>query len=97
MKKLSNRLFAKKDSAENIFYVSVEIMLKKNILDPQGKVIEQTLRSLGFTDTQGVRMGKLIQLNIKGNNREDARKKAEAMCKKILVNSIIEEYRIKID
>lgn len=93
-----DRLSAKEyEHVEKIFSVSVEIMMKKGILDPQGKVIEQTLHSLGFTDAKGIRMGKLIKLTIRRKNRDEAQKEIEAMCKKLLANPIIEQYEIKIE
>jgi len=78
------------------FFVSVEIMLKDVILDPQGKVIMKSLCTLGFADVENVRMGKLITLQIKAKDAKEARQKVDEMCKKLLINPIIEKYEIKV-
>ena len=74
--------------------ISVIITLKKDVLDPQGKVIHQTLDGMGFNDINEVRQGKYFEINIKENDPKKARDKVEEMCKKLLANLVIENYKI---
>ena len=70
------------------------ITLKKDVLDPQGKVIHQTLDGMGFEGIDEVRQGKYFEINTKENDKEKAEKKVEEMCKKLLANLVIEDYKI---
>ena len=74
--------------------ISVIITLKKDVLDPQGKVIHQTLDGMGFEDVNEVRQGKYFELEINDNDQTQAEKKVDDMCKKLLANLIIEDYKI---
>ena len=74
--------------------VSVVITLKKDVLDPQGKVIHQTLDGMGFNDINEVRQGKYFEIDIKENDKNKAGKKVDDMCKKLLANLMIENYKI---
>ena len=74
--------------------ISVIITLKKDVLDPQGKVIHQTLDGMGFNDISEVRQGKYFEINTKENDKAKAEKKVEEMCKKLLANLVIEDYKI---
>ena len=74
--------------------VSVIITLKKDVLDPQGKVIQQTLGGMGFNDINEVRQGKYFEINSKEVNPEKAKEKVEEMCEKLLANLVIENYKI---
>ena len=74
--------------------ISVIITLKKNVLDPQGKVIHQTLGGMGFNNINEVRQGKYFEIDIKENDKKKAEEKAEDMCKKLLANLVIEDYKI---
>tara|TARA_B100000780_G_scaffold185600_1_gene130346 strand:+ start:199 stop:441 length:243 start_codon:yes stop_codon:yes gene_type:complete len=74
--------------------VSVIITLKKDVLDPQGKVIHQTLGSMGFENINEVRQGKYFEIDTKENEREKAEERVEEMCKKLLANLVIENYKI---
>ncbi len=75
----------------------VHIMLKKAVLDPQGKAIENALASIGFKNIEDVRQGKYIEIKLKGKNREKAKKDVERMCKSILSNPVIESFTIHIE
>ncbi len=75
--------------------LSVTITLKKDVLDPQGKVILQTLQNMGMDSVKNLRQGKFIEIEINENDEKLAIKKVEEMCKKLLVNLIIEDYQIK--
>ena len=74
--------------------ISVIITLKKDVLDPQGKVIHQTLDGMGFNDIEEVRQGKYFEVNIKEDDPKKAKDKVEEMCKKLLANLVIENYKI---
>ena len=74
--------------------ISVVITLKKDVLDPQGKVIHQTLDGMGFDGVNEVRQGKYFEIDIKENDPKKAKDKVEEMCKKLLANLVIENYKI---
>ena len=74
--------------------ISVIITLKKDVLDPQGKVIHQTLDGMGFADNNEVRQGKYFEIDTKENDPKKAKDKVEDMCKKLLANLVIENYKI---
>jgi phosphoribosylformylglycinamidine synthase len=80
-----------------VFKATVKISLKKTVLDPQGKTVKSALDSLGFSTVEEVRMGKLVELNIKGSDRKKAEKDLEEMCHKLLSNPIIEDYSYDIE
>ena len=74
--------------------ISVVITLKKDVLDPQGKVIHQTLDDMGFNDVDEVRQGKYFEINTKETDQKKAKDNVEEMCKKLLANLVIENYKI---
>ena len=74
--------------------VSVIITLKKDVLDPQGKVIHQTLNGMGFENITEVRQGKYFEIEIKEDDKKKAETKVEEICKKLLANLVIENYKI---
>tara|TARA_B100001121_G_C18153165_1_gene373254 strand:+ start:90 stop:323 length:234 start_codon:yes stop_codon:yes gene_type:complete len=74
--------------------ISAVITLKKDVLDPQGKVIHQTLDGMGFDDVNEVRQGKYFEIDIKEDDPKKAKNKVEEMCKKLLANLVIEDYKI---
>ena len=74
--------------------VSVIITLKKDVLDPQGKIIHQTLDGMGFEGVNEVRQGKYFEIDTKENDKKKAEQKVEEICKKLLANLVIENYKI---
>ena len=74
--------------------ISVIITLKKDVLDPQGKVIQQTLDGMGFDNINEVRQGKYFEIDTQENDSEKAKEKVEDMCEKLLANLVIENYKI---
>jgi phosphoribosylformylglycinamidine synthase len=74
--------------------ISVIITLKKDVLDPQGKVIQQTLDGMGFENINEVRQGKYFEIDTKESDQKKAKDKVEDMCKKLLANLVIENYKI---
>ena len=73
---------------------SVTVTLKKDVLDPQGKVVENTLVNMGMNNLKSIRQGKYFQIDVDEDDQLTAEKKIDEMCKKLLVNSIIEDYKI---
>jgi phosphoribosylformylglycinamidine synthase len=72
----------------------IAITLKNGVLDPQGKAIHSALVNQGFHDVTDVRQGKIIDIELKTSNSEQARLDIEAMCQKLLANTVIENYTI---
>ena len=73
---------------------SIKVTLKKDVLDPQGKVVQHTLQNMGMDTLKNLRQGKYFEIDINENNEEKAKSKIEEMCKKLLVNLIIEDFEI---
>ena len=74
----------------------VHVMLKNGVLDPQGKAIAHALGSLGFNGVNEVRQGKVIDLDLAETDAARARAAVEAMCQKLLANTVIESYQIEL-
>ena len=74
--------------------IKVVVTLKNGVLDPQGKAIQQTLNGMGYSNVQGVRQGKFFDLEIAENDEAKAKTAAEEMCKKLLANLVIEDFKI---
>ena len=74
--------------------IKVIVTLKDGVLDPQGKAIQQTLNGMSFSDVKQVRQGKYFDIEIKTENEIKAKAKVEEMCKKLLANLVIEDYKI---
>ena len=74
--------------------ISAIITLKKDVLDPQGKVIHQALDGMGFKNVDEVRQGKYFEIDVKENDPNKAKEIVEEMCKKLLANLVIENYKI---
>ena len=74
---------------------SVIITLKKDVLDPQGKVVQQTLQNMGMDSLKNLRQGKYFEIEINELDEDKAKNIIEQMCEKLLVNLIIEDYKIK--
>ena len=74
--------------------ISATVTLKKDVLDPQGKVVRQTLKNMGYRDVVSVRQGKYFEIELNETDKEKAKEKVEEICKKLLTNIIIEDYTI---
>ena len=74
--------------------IKVVVTLKNGVLDPQGKAIQQTLNGMGFTEIESVRQGKYFDLEINEKDETKAKSKAEEVCKKLLANLVIEDFKI---
>ena len=73
---------------------SVTVTLKKDVLDPQGKVVQNTLMNMGMDNLKNIRQGKYFEVEIDEKDQTMAEEKLHTMCKKLLVNLIIEDYKI---
>ena len=73
---------------------AVTITLKKDVLDPQGKVVGQTLKNIGIENLKSIRQGKFFEIEVDDDNQIEAEKKVNEMCEKLLVNLIIENYKV---
>ena len=82
------------NSKKNKLKFSVTVTLKKDVLDPQGKVVQNTLKNLGMRDLSNVRQGKYFEIDLSIDDQDKAEKKVDEMCKKLLANLIIEDYKI---
>ena len=74
--------------------VKVIVTLKNGVLDPQGKAIQQTLNGMNFINVKEVRQGKFFEINVNENDESKAKSQVEEMCKRLLANLVIEDYKI---
>ena len=79
------------------FQAEIDVMPKKEILDPQGKAVTGSMKNLGLSEIQNIRIGKHISLEIEAANAETAHTKVEEACKNLLANLIMESYSFKIE
>ena len=80
---------------KNKLKFSVTVTLKKDVLDPQGKVVQNTLQNLGMNNLKNIRQGKYFEIEMNSTEQKEAEKKVDDMCKKLLANMIIEDYKVK--
>ena len=74
--------------------IKIIVTLKNGVLDPQGKAIQQTLNGMGFNDVKDVRQGKYFDIDTNETDETKAKSKVDEMCKKLLANLVIEDYKI---
>ena len=79
---------------KNKLKFSVTVTLKKDVLDPQGKVVLNTLTNLGMNNVKNIRQGKFFEIEVDENDQKKAEEKVKVMCEKLLVNLIIEDFKI---
>ena len=77
--------------------ISATVTLKKDVLDPQGKVISQTLKNMGYKNVINVRQGKYFEIELSETDKEKAKKIVEEISKKLLTNIVIEDYTISFE
>ncbi|MFC4348478.1 phosphoribosylformylglycinamidine synthase subunit PurS [Kordiimonas lipolytica] len=75
----------------------IHVTLKNGVLDPQGKAIEHALGNMGFDGVEAARQGKYIELDLKSTDRASAEKEVDEMCRKLLANTVIENYSIDLE
>ena len=76
--------------------ISATVTLKKEVLDPQGKVVNQTLKNMGYKNIVNIRQGKYFDIELDETDKEKAKKIVEEICKKLLTNIVIEDYKINL-
>ena len=74
--------------------IKVIVTLKNGVLDPQGKAIQQTLNGMGFPEVKEIRQGKYFDIEVNETDQNKAKNKVDDMCKKLLANLVIEDYKI---
>jgi len=79
-----------------MYKATVNVTLRKSILDPQGKAAHHALQNLGMKEIDSVRIGKFIEMDIDAENKEEAHKVAETACSKLLANEVMEDFEIEI-
>jgi len=79
-----------------LFTSKILISIRKTILDPQGKAVEHSLKSLGFDSIEDTRIGKFIELKINAGSKSEAEKISEDACKKLLANPVMEDYSFEV-
>ena len=76
--------------------ISATVTLKKDVLDPQGKVVSQTLKNMGYNNVINVRQGKYFEIELNETDKEKAKKIVDEICNKLLANTVIEDYTINL-
>lgn len=79
-----------------MYLAKIKITLRKSILDPQGKAVEHSLKSLGYDEIEDTRIGKYIELKINANSKEEANDIAGKACEKLLANPVMEDFEFEI-
>ena len=74
--------------------ISVIVTLKKEVLDPQGKVVSQTIKNMGYENITNIRQGKYFEIELNETDKDKAKTKIEEVCKKLLANIVVEDYKI---
>jgi phosphoribosylformylglycinamidine synthase PurS subunit len=92
---LVNQLKSKQ--INNKLKISAIVTLKKDVLDPQGKIVSQTLKDMGYNNVISIRQGKFFDIELDETNKEKAKEVAEEICKKLLTNIVIEDYTISLE
>jgi len=77
--------------------ISAVVTLKKEVLDPQGKIVGQTLKNMGYKNIINVRQGKFFEIELNEDDKEKGRKVVDDLCKKLLSNLVIEDYTINFE
>ncbi len=77
--------------------VKIYITLKKGVLDPQGKTVQDALHSMGYKGTDKLRIGKYMEMELNDTSPEEAEKSVKEMCEKLLANPVIEDYRFEVE
>ena len=79
-----------------MFTAKIKVTLRKTILDPQGKTVEHSLKSLGYDNISGTRIGKYIEMKVDAKTKEEAKKITEESCKRLLSNPVMEDFEFEI-
>ena len=85
------------ESAVAEFIIEVRITPREGLLDPEGKAVEHALHSLAFEGVSGVHVGRLVRLHLEAADQDEARQRADEMCRKLLANPVTEDYTIGME
>lgn len=80
-----------------MYHSKILVTLRKAILDPQGKAVEHGIHSLGYEAVKNVRMGKLVELNVNTENKEEAERITKEVCEKLLANPVMEDFSFTVE
>ncbi len=80
-----------------MFHSRITVTLRKSILDPQGKAVEQSIHALGYSAVQDVRIGKSIELSVKAASRQEAERLTDEVCRKLLANPVMEDFSFVLE
>ncbi|MCG7409532.1 phosphoribosylformylglycinamidine synthase subunit PurS [Paenibacillus sp. ACRRX] len=80
-----------------MFKAKVYVTTKANVLDPQGAAVQQALHTMGYGAVEEVRIGKYMELTLNTNDRAEAEAELEKMCKQLLANTVVEDYRYELE
>ena len=92
--KLTSEKQSQLNLKKNNLKFSVIVTLKKDVLDPQGKVVENTLQNFGMSNLKSISQGKYFEIEVSDKDPKTAEKKVDDMCKKLLANLVIEDYKV---
>lgn len=95
-KVLSRPAWTSKAKGTHMFLSRVTVTLRKSILDPQGKAVEHAVSSLGVKGVHDVRIGKHVEFSIDQDSEAEAQQVAEEVCRKLLANPVMEDYRVEL-
>ncbi len=79
------------------FNAKLNVTLRKSVLDPQGQTVLESLHSMGFDQTESLRVGKFFEVRLKAKDEADAKIQIDAMCDKLLINPVIEDYTVELE
>jgi phosphoribosylformylglycinamidine synthase subunit PurS len=82
---------------KGVMNAKVYVTLKKGVLDPQGKAVGEALASMGYSEVKGLRIGKFIEVELVASSKQDAEKRIKEMCEKLLANTIVEDFTVKME
>ncbi|MBF8247909.1 MAG: purL [Bacteroidetes bacterium] len=80
-----------------MYQSKIVVTLRKSILDPQGKAVEQGVHSLGFEKVKDVRIGKFVEMNVQTDNKAEAERVTKEVCEKLLANPIMEDFHFTVE
>ena len=80
----------------SLFRIEIRVIPRPGLLDPEGKAIQNALHSLDYEHVHDVRVGKLLYLDVEAASNEEARKGADAMCRRLLANPVTEDFEIEV-
>ena len=81
----------------NNYHARIYITLRSSVLDPAGTAVQSGIKQMGYSDVEGVRIGKYVEMNLKAQNETEAKTQLDSICDRLLANPVIENYRFEIE